>query len=130
MVKIGYLTHKNKRKQMKINENEKMPILHEILGVCGLIVMLVVLCIIIRDYYQLAMYPRYTITYVDRHDDHNRGTYLFFYANGIRYDVYRTNTLFRPDTRYYIKFSSKNPDINKVRDRVPDFIHNPPTDGW
>ncbi len=113
---------------MENNENEKTSILDDILGVFGLIVILVVLCIIIRDYYQLTMYPRYTIAYVDKHV-HNRDTDLFFYVNGIRYNVSRS-TLLRPDTRYYVKFSSKNPDINSVRDRVLDFIHNPPTDGW
>ena len=51
------------------------------------------------------------------------------YTIQIRYNVSRS-TLLRPDTRYYVKFSSKNPDINSVRDRVLDFIHNPPTDGW
>ncbi len=129
MVKIGYLTHKNKRKQMKINENEKTPISEEILFICGLIVIIFFSFMIIRRGYHLTMYPRYTIAYVDKHV-RNRNTDLFFYVNGIRYNVSRSNTLLRPDTRFYVKFSSKNPNINKVRDRVPDFIHNPPSDGW
>ena len=128
MVKIGYITHKNKRKQMKNNENEKTPISEEILFIYGLIEIVFFSFMTIKSCYHLTMYPRYTIAYVDKHV-HNRDTDLFFYVNGIRYNVSRSNLL-RPDTRYYVKFSSKNPDINSVRDRVPDFIHKPPTDGW
>lgn len=114
---------------MQRNENEKTSILHEILAICGLIAIICSLLFFIISCYQLTMYPRYTIGYVDKHV-YNTDTYVFFYANNKRYDVYIPKKLLRPDTRYYVKFSSKNPDINKVRDRVPDFIHKPPTDGW
>lgn len=114
---------------MQNNENEKTSILHEILAICGLIAIICSLLFFIISCYQLTMYPRYTIAYVDKHV-RNRNTDLFFYVNGIRYNVSRSNTLLRPDTRFYVKFSSKNPNINKVRGRVPDFIHNPPSNGW
>ena len=113
---------------MKINENEKRSILDDILAMWGLIAIVFFSFMIIRRGYHLTMYPRYTIGYVDKHV-YNTDTYVFFYANNKRYNVSRSNLL-RPDTRYYVKFSSKNPDINKVRGRVPDFIHKPPTDGW
>lgn len=114
---------------MKINENEKRSILDDILAMWGLIAIVFFSFMIIRRGYHLTMYPRYTIGYVDKYV-YNTDTELFFYVNNKRYNVNLSKTLLRLDTRYYIKFSSKNPDINKVRDRVPDFIHNPPTDGW
>ena len=103
--------------------------IYTIVATVAFLVVLIVIGAIIRDYYQLYAYPRYTILYTKSKSKYSyRWVEYYYYVNNKKYAGNIKDK--QANTRYYIKFSYVNPDIISFYETVPDIIQNPPDEGW
>jgi hypothetical protein len=98
--------------------------------ILGGIVLLYVVFTFVNKEVQLKYHARYTVAYFS--EKKNREWYFYYYVNGVRYESWTRDCSLNKNERYYVKFSSINPDYVYFycEPTVPAGFHVIPSEGW
>ncbi len=102
----------------------------KIQAILGGIMLLYVFFTFISAEIQLKYHARYTVAYFS--EKKNREWYFYYYVNGVRYESSTRDCSLNKNERYYVKFSSINPDYVYFycEPTVPAGFHVIPSEGW